>query len=295
MEEEVLGKAYDSRLMRRLLTYLRPYKLVVAASLVLLLIDSLLQIIGPLLTKLAVDKYLVPIPHPSHSVLDHWLSNNAWTGLSQLAGLYMAVVVLGFAFDFGQTYLMQWTGQKAMFDLRRQLMSHLQTLDVAYFDKNPVGRLVTRVTTDVDVLNDLFASGLVTIIGDILMLSLVIIIMFRLSPGMTGLMLAVMPFVVLITIQFRRKASQSYRRIRIAIARINAYLQEHIAGISVLQLFNREERSKQEFAAINRDHMLAFKDAIIAYGWFYPVVEFLGMSALAFLLAYGGFGYDKVR
>ena len=289
LEEEVLGKAYDSRLMRRLLTYLRPYKLIVAASLVLLLIDSLLQIIGPLLTKLAVDKYLVPVQHPTHTLLDTWLSNNAWTGLSQLAGLYMAVVVLGFFFDFGQTYLMQWTGQKAMFDLRRQLMAHLQTLDVAYFDRNPVGRLVTRVTTDVDVLNDLFASGLVTIIGDILMLSFVIVIMFRLSPGMTGLMLAVMPFVVLITIQFRRKASQSYRRIRIAIARINAYLQEHIAGISVLQLFNREERSKQEFDAINRDHMLAFKDAIIAYGWFYPVVEFLGMSALAFLLAYGGF------
>jgi ATP-binding cassette, subfamily B, multidrug efflux pump len=209
LEEEVLGKAYDSRLMRRLLTYLRPYKLIVAASLVLLLIDSLLQIIGPLLTKLAVDKYLVPVQHPTHTFLDAWLSNNAWTGLSQLAALYMAVVVLGFAFDFGQTYLMQWTGQKAMFDLRRQLMAHLQTLDVAYFDRNPVGRLVTRVTTDVDVLNDLFASGLVTIIGDILMLSFVIVIMFRLSPGMTGLMLAVMPFVVLITIQFRRKASQS--------------------------------------------------------------------------------------
>ena len=289
MEEEVLGKAYDSRLMRRLLTYLKPYKLVVAASLVLLLIDSLLQIIGPLLTKLAVDRYLVPVRHPAHTLLDTWLSKNAWTGLSQLAGLYMAVVVLGFIFDFGQTYLMQWTGQKAMFDLRRELMAHLQTLDLAYFDRNPVGRLVTRVTTDVDVLNDLFASGLVTIIGDILMLSFVIVIMFRLSPGMTGLMLAVMPFVVLITIQFRRKASQSYRRIRVAIARINAYLQEHIAGISVLQLFNREERSRQEFDAINRDHMLAFKDAITAYGWFYPVVEFLGMSALAFLLAYGGF------
>ncbi len=288
MEEEVLGKAYDSRLMRRLLTYLKPYRAVVAASLLLLLVDSLLQIIGPLLTKLAVDRYLVPVAHPAHTLLDGWLSKNAWTGLSQLAGLYMAVVVLGFFFDFGQTYLMQWTGQRAMFDLRRQLMAHLQTLDVAYYDKNPVGRLVTRITTDVDVLNDLFASGLVTIIGDILMLSFVIAIMFRLSPGMTGLMLAVMPFVVLITIQFRRKASQSYRRIRVAIARINAYLQEHIAGISVLQLFNREERSKQEFDVINRDHMLAFKDAITAYGWFYPVVEFLGMSALAFLLAYGG-------
>ena len=289
MEEEVLGKAYDSRLMRRILTYLRPYKLVVGASLVLLLIDSLLQIIGPLLTKLAVDKYLVPAQHPVHTVLDRWLSTDVWTGLSQLALLYLAVVALGFLFDFGQTYLTQWTGQKAMFDLRRQLMAHLQTLDVAYYDKHPVGRLVTRVTTDVDVLNDLFASGLVTIIGDLLMLSFVILIMLRLSPGMTALMMGVMPFVVLTTVQFRRKASQSYRRIRIAIAKINAYLQEHIAGISVLQLFNREERSKEEFSTINRDHMLAFKDAITAYGWFYPVVEFLGMLALALLLGYGGF------
>jgi ATP-binding cassette subfamily B protein len=138
-------------------------------------------------------------------------------------------------------------------------------------------------------LNDLFASGLVTIIGDILMLSFVVIAMFRLSPGMTLLMLAVMPLVVLVTMQFRRTASQSYRRIRIAIAKINAYLQEHVAGIAVLQLFNREERSRQEFEKINRDHMLAFKDSITAYGWFYPVVEFLGMLALALLLAYGGF------
>ncbi len=198
------------------------------------------------------------------------------------------MVVLGFFFDFGQTYLMQWTGQKAMFDLRRELMAHLQQLDIAYFDRNPVGRLVTRVTTDVDVLNDLFASGLVTIVGDILMLSFVVIAMLRLSPGMTGLMLAVMPLVVLVTMQFRRTASQSYRRIRVAIARINAYLQEHVAGIAVLQLFNREERSKQEFEKINRDHMLAFKDSITAYGWFYPVVEFLGMLALGLLLAYGG-------
>jgi len=289
LEEEVLGKAYDSRLMRRLLTYMRPYGLVVSLSLILLLFDSLLQIIGPLLTKLAVDRYLVPSrPSRTFPLLDNWLSHDPWAGLTQIAELYLVVVILGFAFDFGQTYFMQWTGQRAMFDLRRQLMAHLQTLDVAYFDKNPVGRLVTRVTTDVDVLNDLFASGLVTIVGDLLMLSFVIIAMFRLSPGMTGLMLAVMPVVVLVTVQFRRTASQSYRRIRIAVAKINAYLQEHIAGIAVLQLFNREERSKSEFDKINRDHMLAFKDSIIAYGWFYPVVEFLGMLALAFLLAYGG-------
>ncbi|HEY1947570.1 MAG TPA: ABC transporter ATP-binding protein [Bryobacteraceae bacterium] len=290
MEEEVLGKAYDARLMRRLLTYMRPYWAIVGASLALLLVDSLLQIIGPLLTKLAVDRYLAPTGHAEvFPFLDRWLASDAQTGLAQLALAYLMVVIFGFLFDFGQTYLMQWTGQKAMFDLRRELMTHLQTLDVAYFDKNPVGRLVTRVTTDVDVLNDLFTSGLVTIVGDVLMLVFVIIAMLRLSPGMTGFMLAVMPLVVLVTIQFRRTASQSYRKIRVAIARINAYLQEHIAGIAVLQLFNREQRSRDEFEQINRNHMLAFKDSITAYGWFYPVVEFLGTLSLALLLAYGGF------
>lgn len=274
--------------MRRLLTYLQPYKISLAVSLGLLLFDSLLQIIGPLLTKLAVDRYLVPARHIMPTPLDAWLSKDPRTGLTQLCGLYLLTVVLGFAFDFGQTYLMQWNGQRAMFDLRRQLMKHLQTLDISFYDKNPVGRLVTRLTTDVDVLNDLFASGLVTIIGDILMLSFVLAVMFRMSPGMTLLMLAVMPLVLLVTIQFRRTASGSYRRIRVAIAKINAYLQEHVAGMAVLQLFNREERSRVEFEAINRTHLEAFKDSIAAYGWFFPVVEFLGMMAMALLLAYGG-------
>ncbi len=175
-----------------------------------------------------------------------------------------------------------------MFDLRRQLMSHLQTLDLVFFDKNPVGRLVTRLTTDVDVLNDLFTSGLVTIVGDMLALLFIVAAMFKLSPGMTGFMLGVLPFVVLVTMKFRRTASQSFRRIRVAVAKINAYLQEHVAGIAVLQLFNREKKSTEEFEEINRVHMLAFKDSVIAYGWFYPVVEFLGMLALALLLGYGG-------
>ncbi|HEX6545925.1 MAG TPA: ABC transporter ATP-binding protein, partial [Bryobacteraceae bacterium] len=283
MEEEVIGKAYDSRLMRRLLTYMKPYKVAVTASLILLLLNSLLQVIGPLLTKLAIDRYLVPVSHPSKTPIDGWLSHDPWTGLLQLSAVYLVAILFGFAFDFGETYLMQLTGQRAMFDLRRELMTHLQTLDIKFFDNNPVGRLVTRVTTDVDVLNDLFASGLVTIIGDVCMLSFVIIVMFRLSPGMTLLMLGVMPFVVLVTIQFRRTAAQSYRRIRVAIAKINAYLQEHVAGITVLQLFNREELSRQEFDRINRTHMEAFKDSINAYGWFYPVVEFLGMLALGLL------------
>jgi ATP-binding cassette subfamily B protein len=288
VEEEVLGKAYDSRLMRRLLTYMRPYKKQVAVALLFMLGSSLVQILGPLLTKLTIDRYLVPNPNAGRTVLDSWLSADPWTGIGQISAIYLATILFGFVADFFQTYLMQWTGQRAMFDLRRQLMEHLQRLDIAYYDRNPVGRLITRVTTDVDVLNDLFASGLVTILGDVLMLSFVLIAMVRLSPGLTVFLLAVLPLVVLVTIAFRRSVATSYRRIRIAIAKINSYLQEHITGITVVQLFNREQISRAEFERVNREHMIAFKDSINAYGWFYPAVEFLSMLAMAMLLSYGG-------
>jgi ATP-binding cassette subfamily B protein len=289
VEEEVLGKAYDGRLMRRLLTYVRPYKLPVVAALVLLLINSVLQAIGPLLTALAVDRYLAPNGKVSHTILDPYLSPSPWTGLAQIAFLYLLIVVFGMFCDFGEQFIMQWVGQKAMFDLRSEMMARLQRLDLSFYDHNPVGRLVTRITTDVDALNELFSSGLLMILGDLLMLSFVIVAMLELSPGMTAFLLAVMPLVVLVTMQFRRSVQKSYRRIRVAIARINSYLQEHISGIAVLQLFNREARSRAEFEQINRDHMEAYKDAIVAYGWFYPIAEFLGMLALALLLAYGGF------
>jgi ATP-binding cassette subfamily B protein len=289
VEEEVLGKAYDGRLMRRLLTYIRPYKAELIIALALLSVNSLLQAVGPLLTEFAVDRYLVPSSHRTITRFDHYMAADPWAGLAQVSLLYLAALVGALLCDFGEQYLMQWIGQKAMFDLRKQLMAHLQRLDIAYFDHNPVGRLVTRLTTDVDALNELFSSGLLMILGDVLMLSIVVGVMLKLSPGMTALMLAVMPLVVLVTVQFRRSVQQSYRRIRVAIARINSYLQEHINGITVLQLFNREEKSRAEFDRINRDHMDAFKDAITAYGWFYPWVEFLSMLALALLLAYGGF------
>jgi ATP-binding cassette subfamily B multidrug efflux pump len=289
VEEEILGKAYDGRLMRRLLTYIRPYKLEVLIALVLLFVNAALQVLGPLLTKLAVDRYLTPTGQPATTMLDPFLSNNPWTGLGQISFLYLLAIVGGMLCDFAEQYLMQWVGQKAMFDLRRQLMAHLQRLDLTYYDHNPVGRMVTRITTDVDALNELFSSGLLMILGDLLMLSFVVVAMLNLSPGMTGLLLAVMPLVVLVTIQFRRAVQSSYRRIRVAIARINSYLQEHINGIGVLQLFNREAKSRDEFERINRDHMEAFKDAITAYGWFYPVIEFCAMLALALLLSYGGF------
>jgi ATP-binding cassette subfamily B protein len=289
VEEEVLGKAYDSRLMRRLMIYMRPYKAVVAFSLVLLLINSVFEVLPPLLTKVAVDKYLAPSAGSSAGFLDSFLSSNPWHGLAQIALLMLVVLIASLVSQFLQVYSMQWTGQHAMFDLRKQLMTHLQKLDVAFFDHNPVGRLVTRVTTDVDQLNELFASGLVAILGDLVVLSLVVAAMLRLSPGLTVMLLCVTPLVVLATVIFRRSANQSYRRIRIAVARINAYLQEHTTGVAVLQLFNREKRSQDEFEKINRDHMEAFKEAIFAYGWFFPVVEFLGMLALALVLSYSGF------
>lgn len=275
--------------MRRLLGYMRPYRGYVLVSLGFLLLQSGLQVLGPLLTKVAVDRYLEPGHGNSSSMFDWFLPADPWRGLTAVSLLYLGVLLGTFVFEFAQVYLMQYTGQRAMFDLRRQLMAHLQKLDVAFFDRNPVGRLVTRVTTDVDVLNDLFASGLVTILGDVLVLSFIVAIMFQLSPPLTLLLLSAMPAVVLATVLFRRTVLSSNRRIRVAIARINAYLQEHITGIVVLQLFNREAKSSREFDKVNREHMDAYKDAITAYGWFYPVVEFLSMLALAGILAYGGF------
>jgi ATP-binding cassette subfamily B multidrug efflux pump len=289
VEEEALGKAYDARLMRRLVAYLRPYRAAAVVSLIFLLGQSLAQVCGPVLTQLAIDRYLVQPEHPRASPLDRWLAHDVWTGLAQISALYLATVLIAFVCEFSETYLMARTGQMAMLDLRRQLMEHLQRLDLAYYDRNPVGRLITRVTSDVDALNELWASGLVTIVGDVLALGFSVLVMLRMSVSMTLLLMAVMPFVILVTARFRATVQQSYRRIRVCIARINAYLQEHVNGIAVLQLFNREARSVAEFDRVNHDHMEAYKDAIQAYGWFYPVVEFLSMLALALLVGYGGF------
>jgi len=277
--------------MRRLLRYMRPYKMLVGISLVFLLAQSVLQVSGPLLTKTAVDRYLNPAraAHAAPGPFDALLPADPWQGLTRIGILYVLVLLGTFVTEFVQTYVMQYTGQLAMFDLRRELMEHLQRLDIAFYDRNPVGRLVTRVTTDVDVLNDLFASGLVTILGDVLVLAFIVAIMLRLSLVLTGIMLAAMPFVILVTIVFRRSVTQSYRRIRVAIAKINSYLQEHVTGIVVLELFNREKRSRDEFELVNREHMNAYKKAITAYGWFYPVVEFISMLALAGILTWGGF------
>jgi ATP-binding cassette subfamily B multidrug efflux pump len=277
MEEEVLGKAYDAHLMRRLLHYMRPYYRSVFGALLCLIAYSLLQVCAPLLTRTAIDHYITSD------------APDAYQGLVRISMLYLAVLIGTFLSDFAQTWLMQRTGQYSMFDLRRDLMSHLQKLDLAYYDQNPVGRLLTRVTTDVDALNDMFTSGIVTIVGDLLTLSFIVIAMLRLSVPLTAMMLCVMPLVILATAMFRRTVSVNYRKIRLAVARINSYLQEHIVGIVVLQLFNRERRSEAEFAEINRQHMEAYKNTVLAYGWFYPIVEFLSYLSLAAILTYGGY------
>ena len=288
-EEEVLGKAYDSRLMRRLLTYLRPYKLQVAVALAAIVLKSGADILGPYLTKVAVDKYLAPTTAwGRHSVLDRWLSPQALTGIAQISLIYLFLLVVSFFLEYAQTYLMQWTGQKVMFDLRSQIFRHLQRMHVGFYDKNPVGRLVTRVTTDVDALNEMFTAGVVSIFEDVFVLAGIMVIMLQMKWWLALITFAVLPFIFVVTAVFRKYVRDSYRRIRIAIARINAYLQEHISGIVVLQLFNREKKAFDRFSKINASHMEAYKDAIIAYAIYYPVVEILSSIAIAGVVWFGG-------
>ncbi len=286
-EEEVLGKAYDGRLMRRLLTYLRPYKGHVIVALAAIILKSGLDVLGPILTKIAIDKYLAKSPN-SHSWIGDRLSSTPLTGIAQIGGLYVGILVFTFALEFIQTYLMQWTGQKVMFDLRRQIFRHLQHMHVAFFDRNPVGRLVTRVTTDVDALNEMFTAGVVSIFEDVFVLAGIIFIMMKMNWKLALITFAVLPLIVYATRIFRDKVRDSYRRIRTAIARINSYLQEAISGMLVLQLFNREKRAFNKFSDINASHMEAFKDAIMAYSVYYPVVEILSAIAIASIIWFGG-------
>jgi ATP-binding cassette subfamily B multidrug efflux pump len=289
-EEEVLGKAYDSRLMARLLKYLRPYRWQVAIALASIVLKSFADVLGPYLTKVAIDRYLAPkgAATATSSGIWSWLSPHATTGIAQMAAIYVGLLVFSFLLEFLQTYFMQWTGQKVMFDLRRQIFRHLQRLHVAFFDKNPVGRLVTRVTTDVDALNEMFTSGVVSIFEDLFVLFGILGVMLCMNWKLALITFAVLPFIVVATKIFRDRVRDSYRRIRVAIARINSYLSEHISGMVVLQLFNRERKAYTRFSEINRSHMDAYKDAIMAYSVYYPVVEILSAIAIACVIWFGG-------
>ncbi len=286
-EEEVLGKAYDSRLMKRLMGYLRPYWWQVALTLLAIVLKAGADVLGPYLTKTAIDKYLAHT-QGAHSWFDPYLSSQPLVGIGQIAGFYVGLLLFGFFLEFIQTYVMQWTGQKVMFDLRSQIFRHLQRMHVGFFDKNPVGRLVTRVTTDVDALNEMFTAGVVAIFEDVFVLAGIVIIMLKMDWRLALITFAVLPLIFIATAIFRKYVRDSYRRIRTAIARINAYLQEHVSGMVVLQLFNRERRAYAKFTEINASHMEAYKDAILAYALYYPVVEILSSIAIAGVIWFGG-------
>ena len=289
-EEEILGKAYDNRLMARLLKYLQPYRWQVAIALVSIFLKSFADVLGPYLTKVAIDRYLAPksVATATSSGIWSWLSPRAVTGIAQIASIYVGLLLCSFLLEFLQTYYMQWTGQKVMFDLRRQIFRYLQRLHVAFFDQNPVGRLVTRVTTDVDALNEMFTSGVVSIFEDLFVLFGILGVMLCMNWKLALITFAVLPFIVVATKIFRDRVRDSYRRIRVAIARINSYLQEHISGMAVLQLFNRERKAYGQFEKINRSHMDAYKDAIMAYSVYYPAIDILSSIAIACVIWFGG-------
>jgi ATP-binding cassette subfamily B protein len=289
-EEEVLGKAYDSRLMKRLLGYLRPYKWQVVVALLSIVLKAGADVLGPFLTKTAIDKYLSSASAHNHSILDRFLSSRPLVGIAQLGFAYLLLLLVSFGLEYTQTYLMQWTGLKVMFDLRSQIFRHLQHMHIGFFDKNPVGRLVTRVTTDVDALNEMFTSGVVAIFEDVFVLAGIVLIMLGMNWWLALITFSVLPLIFWATMVFRKSVRDSYRRIRTAIARINAYLQEHVTGMVVLQLFNREKRAYRSFDRVNAQHMDAYKDAIMAYALYYPVVEVLSSVAIAMVIYFGGYG-----
>lgn len=286
-DEEVLGKAYDSRLMKRLLRYMRPYRFKVTIALVAIVFKAIADVFGPFLTMVAIDRYLAPV-HEKPAWLTNWLSPEPLVGIAEIAGVYVGLTIFSFLLEYLQTYFMQWAGQMVMYDLRSEIFRHLQRMHIGFYDKNPVGRLVTRVTTDVDALNEMFTSGVVSIFEDIFVLAGILAIMLSVNWKLALITFAVLPFIAFATKIFRDRVRDSYRRIRVAIARINAHLQEHVSGMVVLQLFNREKKAFKTFSDVNALHMDAYKDAIMAHAVYYPVVEILSSIAIALVIWFGG-------
>jgi len=272
-DDEVLGKAYDSRLMKRLLSYLKPYAWLIALSVLILLASSLAQLAGPYLTKIAIDNHI---------------SKGDPVGLFRIIVLFLAVVAIGFSLQYAQVYLMQYVGQMAMRDLRLQLFRHVMHLDLAYYDRNPVGRTMTRITSDIQVLHEMFTSGVVAVFGDIFMLIGIVVIMLALNAKLALMVFLVLPLIVIATAIFRSKVRQSYRDVRSWMARINSFLQEHISGISVVQSFAVEDKVKTDYDYLNSRLRNAHLRGVFYYSVFFPVIELIGAIALAIIIAYGG-------
>jgi ATP-binding cassette subfamily B multidrug efflux pump len=299
-DEEVLGKAYDSRLMRRLLAYVRPYKGMAFGALLLILVSSLLQLVGPLATAVALDLFVRPggaegqISAPSAAIRDLLLARgidpaaNAVPGLTTVAFIYVAALLLAFCTLYAQGYILQLMGQYIMKDLRREIFGHLQDLQLAFYDRNPIGRLVTRVTTDVDALNEMFTAGIVSIFGDLMLLAGIAMVLFWLDWRLALIAFSIVPLLFTLTSWFRLRVRQSFREVRVKIARINAFLQEHISGMPVVQLFNREERAYGEFVGINDAHRDANVRSIFYYAVFFPGVELVSALGVGLLIWIGG-------
>jgi ATP-binding cassette, subfamily B, multidrug efflux pump len=272
-EEEVLGKAYDSRLMKRLLTYLWPYWHLAAAAVAVLVASSLLQLAQPYLTKLVIDRYVAA---------------GDLSGLGRIAVLFLVILTGGFACEFAETWLMQMIGQRIMFDLRTQIYARLQRLGLSFYDRNPVGRLMTRITSDVDVLNDLLSSGLVAAIGDAFMLLGIMVVLIVMDWRLALVTFATLPLILFVAQWFRRNVREAYRTVRTLIARINAFLQENITGMATVQLFRREAVNFGRFDNINRAHRDANLQSIFYYAVFFPAIEIVSAIASALILWIGG-------
>ncbi len=275
-EEEVLGKAYDSRLMARLLRYLGPYKRQVAAAVGFLMLASALAMVGPYLTKVALDE---AVPRSDGRLL------------VVLAAIYAGVTVLVFAFQYAQALVTTWLGQRVMYDIRTQVFNKLQQLDLRFYDRNPVGRLMTRITSDVETLNELFSSGVVTVFGDLFILVFIVAAMLWIDAGLALVTFSVLPFVIWAAFVFRTRIRSAYRQIRVRLARLNAFLQERFTGIAVVQLFNRERADLERFKSLNDDYLAAHLRSITYYALFFPVVQVFTSVALALIVWYGGGRY----
>jgi ATP-binding cassette, subfamily B, multidrug efflux pump len=289
-DEDPVGKVYDSRLMGRLGRYLRPYWLQSTVSAIAVSLKSASDVSGPYLVMVGIDRYLTD----NHASARHWLSRylpaDPNRGITTLAGFYLALLISAYFFEFLQTYLMQWTGQKIMFDLRRDIFRHMQRMHIGFFDTHAVGRLVTRLTSDVDAINEMFTAGVLAIVDDFLNLTIMSIVMLTINWWLALIAFSVLPLILIVTRMFRDHVRESYRRVRAAIARINSFIQEHVSGMSVVQLFNREQRAYDDFEVVNRQHMVAFKDTIFAYALYYPAVDLLSAVAIALVVWRGGFG-----
>src|SRR5580700_4941497 len=289
-DEDPVGKVYDSRLMRRLGHYVRPYWIQATISSLAVSLKSLSDVTGPYLVKVAIDRYLTGTPGPATNWLTRRLPTDPWHGITVLATIYLAALLSAYLFEFIQTYMMQWVGQKIMFDLRRDIFRHMQRMHIGFFDTHAVGRLVTRLTSDVDAINEMFTAGVLAIVDDFFNLTIMAGVMLAINWWLALIAFAVLPIILIVTRLFRNSVRESYRRVRAAIARINSFTQEHISGMSVVQLFNREQRAYNDFEAVNRMHMIAFKDTIFAYALYYPAVELLSAIAIALVIWRGGFG-----